>query len=201
MLKAVIKDHKRVIFNGDNYSEEWHKEAEKRGLPHLKDSVTAIPVLGQKKSKDLFKKYKILTPAEVDSRVAIFTDKYAMQIQIESEQMVLMARQLILPAALRHQSMLAEAVASTQGAGVETESEVRALEHFVDLLGRFREKVDALDEADNASEEDPGAHIKLFASKIRPLMDDVRVLGDELETHVAADLWPLPSYREMLFIR
>ncbi|MEM7755077.1 MAG: glutamine synthetase III [Planctomycetota bacterium] len=201
VLKQVIKQHKKVIFNGDNYSDEWHAEAERRGLPNLKDSAAAIPVLGQKKSKDIFKKYKILTPAEVESRVAIFTEKYAMQLQIESEQMVLIARQLIIPAALRHQTLLAEAVAATQGAGVDAESEHRALEVFADLLGRFRAKVDALDEADNASHDDPAAHVKLFGSKIRPLMDDVRDLGDELETHVAADIWPLPSYREMLFIR
>jgi len=201
VLKQAIKAHKKVVFNGDNYSDDWHKEAEERGLPNLKDSMAAIPVLGQKKSKDLFKKYKILTPAEVESRVAIFTEKYAMQLQIESEQMVLIARQLILPAALRHQTVMAEAVAAAQGAGVEAETERRALEHFVHLLARFRDKVDALDETDNASHDDPAAHLKLFANEIKPLMEDVRALADELEVHVAADLWPLPSYREMLFIR
>jgi len=201
VLKAVIKEHKKVIFNGDNYSDEWHSEAEKRGLPNLKDSNAAIPVLGAKKAKSLFKKYKILTPAEVDSRVAIFTEKYAMQLQIESEQMVLIARQLILPAALRHQAVIAEAVSATKNAGVDAASETEALESFVDLLARFRDRVDALDEADNATEDDPAANLKLFATTIRPLMGEVRELGDELETHVAADLWPLPSYREMLFIR
>ncbi len=201
VLKDVIKNHKRVIFNGDNYSEEWHQEAEKRGLPNLKDSVQAIPVLGSKKSKDLFKKYKVLSPAETESRVTIFLEKYAKQVQIESEQMVLMARQLILPAALRHQRVMAEAVASSEGAGVEAPVERKALESFVDLLGRFRTAVDALDEADNFHDDSPLAHAKHLRGKVMPLMEDVRALADELEVNIAADLWPLPSYREMLFIR
>jgi glutamine synthetase len=201
VLKAIIKQHKRVIFNGDNYSDEWHAEAEKRGLPNLKDSIAAIPALGTKQAKSVFKKYKILTPAEVDSRVAIFTEKYAMQLQIESEQMVLMSRQMIIPAAIRYLKLMSEAVGAAQGAGVEADSEVAALEAFVDLLGRFRERVNALDEADNASHDDPAAHLKLFSTTTRPLMEDVRELADELEIHVPSDLWPLPSYREMLFIR
>jgi glutamine synthetase len=201
VLKAIIKQHKRVIFNGDNYSDEWHAEAEKRGLPNLKDSIAAIPALGTKQAKSVFKKYKILTPPRSIRASRSSPRSTPMQLQIESEQMVLMSRQMIIPAAIRYLKLMSEAVGAAQGAGVEADSEVAALEAFVDLLGRFRERVNALDEADNASHDDPAAHLKLFSTTTRPLMEDVRELADELEIHVPSDLWPLPSYREMLFIR
>ncbi|MEM7622368.1 MAG: glutamine synthetase type III, partial [Planctomycetota bacterium] len=201
VLKGIIKEHKKVVFNGDNYSEDWQDEAAKRGLPNIKDSVDALPRLGTKKAKDVFKKFKILKPAEVDSRVTIFFEKLAHQLQIESEQMVLIGRQLILPAAYRQQTMFAEAVAAAEGAGVDTGPQRERLDAFVDLLGRFHVKLDELDTADNHADDDPKRHAKYLRDTIRPLMEDLRVLGDELETHVCADLWPLPSYRELLFLR
>ena len=101
-LQRFHHDHlviaRDIIFNGDNYSEQWQSETEKRGLPNLKNSVEATPVLSSEKSVALFGKYKVLTKAEIDSRVHAAMEKYAKQLQIESEAMVLMARQLILPA-------------------------------------------------------------------------------------------------------
>ena len=92
MLKRLIKEHKRVIFDGDNYSEEWHTEADRRGLPNLKDSVEAFQVLRAKKNVDLFKKYGVLNKAEYDSRIHIAIEKYVKQLAIEAETMVSIAR-------------------------------------------------------------------------------------------------------------
>ena len=201
VLRKVIVEHKRIIFNGDNYSEEWHVEARRRGLPDFKDSVEAIPALGLEKAVTLFEKHKVLNRAELESRVHILMEKYAGQLLIESEAMVLIARQIILPAALQHQHHLARAVASTQDAGVECDDQKAQLEKFVDLVRRFDAALTALADADNYQDEDPFKQARHMKRNVGPLMDTLREVGDELETQVAADLWHLPSYRELLFIK
>jgi glutamine synthetase len=200
-LKKIIKTHKRVLFNGDNYTEEWHTEAEKRGLPNLKHSAEAYPALTSRASIALFKKYKVLSKAEMHSRSNVLLENYVLRCQIESEQMIDIARTLLLPAAIAHQTDLAEAVASTEGAGVDADSLRMHLDQFADLVTRFRNKVDALDLADNYTDDDDLRHAKYFKSKVHPLMDEVRTLADELEKIVADDLWPLPSYHDLLMIR
>ncbi|USN99067.1 MAG: glutamine synthetase III [Phycisphaeraceae bacterium] len=202
VLKAIVKEHKRVIFNGDGYSEAWHAEAARRGLPNMRDSVTAFQVFGSRKAKALFKQYKVLSPAELDSRKHIFFEKYTKQIQIESEQMVLIARQHILPAAMRQQTELAEAVMATEGADVDASAARGALQAFSELVDQLRDKVDELDRLDDVhGGDDPAQHAKYLRDKVIPAMEDCRELADRVEVHVSADLWPLPSYREMLFIR
>ena len=201
VLPQLITKHKRVIFNGDNYSAAWHAEAEKRGLPHYRDSLAAIPVLADKKNVDLFEKYKVLSRSEVESRAHIFIEKFAKELQIESEAMVLMARQLILPAAIEHQTALALSVSALIGAGIKADDSKAALEAFSTLTSQFRKTLDALDEADNHHVADALEHAKYIKSKITPLMAELRQLGDQLETHVSASRWPLPSYRELLFVK
>jgi glutamine synthetase len=201
VLRDIVKQHKRIIFNGDGYSQEWHSEAERRGLPNFRDTVSALPAFGTRKAKSLFSKYKVLKPAELESRMVIFFEKYTKQIQIESEQMVLIGRQYILPAALRQQTIMAEAVAATQGADVDASAGRAELQAFVALVDAFREKINDLDRADDHADADPVRHARHFREKIIPLMQDCRELGDRIETQVSADIWPLPSYREMLFIR
>ncbi|MHB2020551.1 MAG: glutamine synthetase III family protein [Candidatus Xenobia bacterium] len=201
LLQQIIREHKRVIFNGDNYTEEWHKEAARRGLPNLRSTVEAIPVLGTDKNSALFEKYKVLTREELNSRIHIFLEKYVKEVQIEAEAMVLMARQLILPAALEHQTLLANAVNSASTAGVKADKEKDLLVGFVDLVSRFADTLEALDKAATHVGHDPLEHAKYLHSKVLPKMSELRALGDELETRVASHFWPLPSYREMLFIK
>jgi glutamine synthetase len=201
VMQGIIRAHKRVIFNGDGYTAEWHAEAERRGLPNLRDSTAAIPVLKAEKNAALFEKYKVFSRAETESRAYIYIEKYAKEIQIESEAMVLLARQQILPAALAHQTLLATTVAATQSAGVDATSARGQLQAFVSLLSQFVSAVDALDAADNHHDPDAWEHAHHLRNTILPLMQDLRRLGDELETHVASYLWPLPSYRELLFIK
>jgi len=197
LMGEIIRKHKRIIFGGDNYSSEWHAEAKKRGLPNLKDCTTAIPALGAEKNVALFEKYKVLTKEEVESRVHIFAEKYAKEMLIESEAMVLIGRQNILAAALEQQTQLAQALSATEAAGAKAPHLRKHFEQFVDLVERYHQTLDALDEADN--KHDPDA--SYMKKKVEPLMHKLRELADELETQVAADLWPLPSYRELLFVK
>ena len=201
LMQQIIRDHKRILFGGDNYSEEWHAEAERRGLPNLKDCVSSIPVLGAQKNLDLFEKYKVLTREEVESRVHIFMEKYAKELLIESEAMVLIGRQHILSAAILYQTQLAEAVTTTEKAGAKAPHLRRTFEHFVQVVERYGETLDALDLADNYQDHDPLAYATYMKDKVIPLMGKLRELGDELETRIPSDLWPLPSYRELLFVK
>lgn len=201
VLQKTIKAHRRVVFDGDGYSEEWHAEAEKRGLPHLRDSVDALPVITSKSTVAAFRKFKVLTKAELESRRNTYTEQYGMRLRIESETMVLMGRQQILPAAAEHQARLAESVAATEAADVESPGLREELESFVDLVDRFRGALDALDEADNTEYAAASKDAEYMRDKVIPLMEDLRELGDELEARVSDTIWPLPSYRDLLYLK
>ena len=201
VLKKTLKEHKRVCFDGDNYAPEWHKEAARRGLPHLRDSVEAFPVLKAKKTVDLFKKYGVLTKAEVESRYHIAVEKYVKQLDIEAEMMITMTRTMILPAAIRHQTLLAAAVTATEGAGVDCDDTVKSLEAFAGLVSAVRKALAAVETAASHQDDDPLRHATHYRSKVRPAMATLREAADELETLVAADLWPMPTYRELLFLK
>jgi glutamine synthetase len=201
VLKKAIKEHKRVIFDGDNYSSEWHAEAEARGLPNLRDSVDAFGVLRAKKNTDLFKRYNVLTQAELDSRTHIAVEKYIKQLGIEAETMVSLARNQILPAALRHQQLMAEAVAATKAAGVECGDTAAALKSFVELVTNLRMATNNVERAAAHHVADPLKHAAQISRELKPAMNELRNVVDSLETLVAADLWPLPTYRDLLFLK
>jgi len=201
VLKKVLKQHKRVIFDGDNYSGDWHAEAEKRGLPNFRDSVASFPLLRSKKNVDLFRKYNVLSKAELDSRTHIVIEKWVKQLIIEAETMIGMTRTHLLPAALRHQQRVAEAVHTTEQAGVTSPDTTAALKDSVTLVSHLRQTLAALERAVAYHHDDPFKHAQQINSEVRPLMAELRSQVDTLETHVAADLWPLPTYREMLFLK
>ena len=201
VLKHLIKDHKRVIFDGDNYSEEWHAEAERRGLPNLRDSVAAFGVLRARKNVELFKKYGVLSPAEHDSRTHIAIEKYIKQLGIEAETMVSMARNQILPAALKHQQQVAEAIGAMKAAGVDCADTTDALRSFVGLVSKLRTTTAAVERAAAHHDADPTKHAAQISRELKPAMAELRVVVDTLETLIAADLWPLPTYRDLLFLK
>ena len=201
VLKKLIKQHKRVIFDGDNYSEEWHAEAGRRGLPNLKDSVEAFAVLRARKNVDLFRKYGVLSKAEYESRVHIAIEKYVKQLTIEAETMASIARAHILPAALEHQRRTAEAAAATKAAGVDAGETVRALRGFVDLVDEFRRRIADVERLSGHHEADPSRHAAQQARELKPAMARLRESGDAIESLVAAELWPLPTYRDLLFLK
>jgi glutamine synthetase len=201
VLKKLIKQHKRVIFDGDNYSEEWHAEAARRGLPNLRDSVEAFGVLRARKNSDLFRKYGVLSKSEYESRTHIAIEKYVKQLQIEAETMVSIARGHILPAALEHQRRTADAVASTKAAGVDAGETARALRGFVDLVDEFRRRIADVERLSGHHEADPAKHAGQQARELKPAMARLRESGDAIEAQVAADLWPMPTYRDLLFLK
>lgn len=201
VLKKVLKAHRRVIFDGDGYSEEWHAEAAKRGLPVLKDSVAAFPVLTSSKTKKLFRDYDVLTPAEVESRYHISVEKYVKQLMIEGDTMASLTRTHIIPAALEHQTIMADAVASTEAAGVDCADEKVALKQFVQMVSRCRKAVAKLEKTLAHEDGDLASHAAHMARSVVPAMAALRSVVDQLEQNVSADIWPMPSYRELLFLK
>ncbi len=202
LLPGIIKESKKVLFIGDGYSAEWHKEAEARGLPNLRNTVDALPVIVRKDTIELFGKYKVYSERELQSRLTIFAEHYVKTVNVEGRLTSYMARTMILPAAMRYQTIVAGAIAATKAAGVETPSQVDLLKTLSTVIGDFQKATTALDQALNHhAEGEPMAHAKNSRDAILPAMVAVRTLGDKLETLVADDLWPLPTYREMLFIK
>ena len=201
VIRKAIAEHKRVVFDGDNYSADWHQEAEKRGLPHMRNSVEALPVMVAKKNVELFTKYGVLNKVELQSRYNIAIEKYVKQLVIEGEMMVSMARTMILPAALDHQGAVADAVARTEAAGVTVKAQKEALADFVSRVNAFSDAIEELEGAVAHENDDVAAHARHMVTKVIPAMQNLRVLGDALQLEIAADRWPIPTYRELLFLK
>ncbi|MHB1768060.1 MAG: glutamine synthetase III family protein, partial [Phycisphaerae bacterium] len=205
LLAAIIKENKGVIFNGNNYSEEWHKEAEKRGLPNLKTTVDAVPHLITKESVELFGKYKVLTEREIHSRYEIYLEKYVKTINIEVQMTTVIAKTMIIPAALEYQKDVAKSIGAAKAAGVPAASLAEQEKMLADLsasISEMQKKTDALTHlSEHHVAGDTLSHAKYSLDKLIPAMNAVRHAGDHLETVVSDELWPLPTYREMLFIK
>jgi glutamine synthetase len=209
LLKLISREVgkcKRIIFNGDNYTPEWHAEAESRGLLNLRTTLDALPKLSDEKNVKLFEKYGVMTPRELESRAEIFYEQYFKTVNIEGEMTAELARTVVLPAAVRYLDDLLDAYHNYRELGGEHTSKPTGLQKLVDDLNHtINALVDALGELDKQNAELGGddAHSKSHHMRdhVRPAMDGVRVSCDRLERMVPEDLWPLPRYREMLFIR
>jgi glutamine synthetase len=203
LLSDIIKQHKRVIFNGDGYSEAWHAEAEKRGLPNMKTTVDAVPALIAKDTIELFGKFKVLNERELHSRYEIYLENYNKTINIEAQLTASIAKTYILPAAIRYQGEVAHSLAAVKAAGVNNlEEQQNLLSDISKTIAELQKKTAALVHAtEHAGAGDAISHARHSKDAILPAMRAVRELGDKLETVVADDLWPLPTYREMLFIK
>ena len=205
VCKEVLTENKRVLFNGDNYSQEWHNEAEKRGLPNLKNTIEALPQLATKETKELFSKYHVLTEEEVLSRYVVQLENYCKTINIEALLTATIATTMILPAAMQYQARVASTIVQTKEAvsGIELGGEEKLLRDIVDRVNKLKfavEKLDALNSEVDEGENDVLHHAKFYQAKVIPAMNAVRTIADELETMVDDSLWPLPKFREMLYI-
>lgn len=202
LLPGILKESKKVVFNGDGYSEEWHKEAEKRGLPNLKSTVESIPVIIRKDAIELFAKYKVFSEKELVARYNIFSEKYVKEVSIEAKSMVNIAKTMITPAGIRYQGEVANAVVTTKQAGVDNAAQADLLKTLSVTLSGFQAATASLDKVvHHHPEGDAFAHAKYIKDSVIPKMVELRKLGDTLEEMVADDLWPLPTYQEMLFIK
>jgi len=192
VVKQSWAENKQIVFDGDNYAEEWHKEAEKRGLYNLRSTPEALPWLTEKGTVGLFKKYKVLSKRELDARCEVFTEQYATKVNIESETAAAIARTMLLPAAVRHLNEL-------RASGLEEligEVEPLIKEFHVALL-----KLEDVNLKDNQDDSSPAKWAAYMHDRVIPAMDDLRDVADRLEGIVADSLWPLPKYSEMLFIK
>ena len=203
ILPKMIAESKKVIFNGDGYSEAWHKEAESRGLPNRRNTIDSIPDIISPKAIALFGKYGVLSERELHSRYEIYLENYQKTINIESGLTLQIANRQILPAALRYQGEVALSIAQLKAAGVAApKGQIDLLNELTATIEELQQGITALAKAtDHHAGEGSMAHAKHSRDAIIPAMNAVRVAGDKLEGMVADDLWPLPTYQEMLFIK
>ena len=200
VLAEIIQQHGAVIFNGNGYSAEWHAEAEKRGLPNYKTAVDALPVLQKPEVIALFDKYKVLSPRELGSRYETYLEQYNKTINVEANLTAKIAKTSILPAALRYQSALAENVNAVKTAGLVPDTVV--LKQVTELIGKLQGALASLaTAAGHHGAENALAEAKHFCGEVLPAMAKVREASDALEGVVEDDLWPLPTYQEILFIK
>ena len=201
LLRKTIKAHKRIIFNGNGYSNDWQKEAAKRGLLNLKNTVDALPEIVKPGVVKAFEKFKVLTEAELHARFEINLETYCKTINIEAQLMVLMANRYILPAAFEYQKQVGESVAAARAGGVPSKEGKKVLAQIVKLTDAFRVQTEklaaALDHTSTSSEK----HAKYMRDVIVPGMVKLRDIGDQIEVVVPHAVWPLPTYREMLFVK
>jgi glutamine synthetase len=202
-LPDIIKRAKPVLFNGDNYSEEWHAEAEQRGLPNLKSTVDALPTLRNPEKVKTLTRYGVYSESELVSRFNILCEAYAAQINIEGETAGNLAKTMVLPAAHRWLHHLAECLATQKAAGIESPAGGDSANQLAQSITATEQAVIALDKhlASVVESDDPYDAAKHMHDMVFPAMEELRKCADYLEQVVPDDLWPLPSYREMLFIR
>jgi glutamine synthetase len=202
LLQNVIKEHKRIIFNGNGYSQEWEKEAKKRGLLNLKNTVDALPQLVAKPVIALFEKYKILNERELHARFEIMVETYNKTVNVEGQLMVLMANRYILPAAFEYQKNIGDSVAAVKAAGGKSIEGKKALDKLTKLIDEFKRRADRLEHAlEHESNGSSEKHAKHYRDVVVPAMAALRESGDALELMVPHGTWPLATYREMLFIK
>ena len=203
LLQNAVKESKQVLFNGDNYTESWHAEAERRGLPNRRTAIDSLPDLIAARSVKLFSRYGILNERELHSRYEIFLESYRKTINIESQLTIQIATRMILPAALRYQAQIGEALANLKATGAIVPKVQAAL--LSELVAAIEDLCSATDQLVAATDEHPEgdslAHAKHARDAIIPAMSAVRAAGDKLEGMVPDDLWPLPTYQDMLFVK
>ncbi|MGI6083872.1 MAG: glutamine synthetase III [Acetivibrionales bacterium] len=202
VVKDIIQNHKRIIFNGNNYSEEWVSEAEKRGLPNLKTAVDAIPALIKEKNIELFKRTGVLTPIEVHSRYEIQLENYIKTVRIEALTMAEMISRQILPAALYYVKRVADTVSALNSAGADSKSTKSVLDKLVVLTSSLRIDADALNDSIETLDKMTGDSLikaRAYKEMVIPIMEDLRKDADRLENLMDANLWPIPTYGDLLF--
>ncbi|HEX9044731.1 MAG TPA: glutamine synthetase III [Candidatus Limnocylindrales bacterium] len=193
ILARIARDNKQVLFEGNGYAEEWHREAERRGLPNNRTTVDALPALSTQKARDLFTRFGVLSERELAARADIAWEHYVKVSNIEASCALDIARTMIMPAALRYLGVLAGAGAS-RGAHEMCERVAGMTDQLADAISGLEAAQQAAHSAGSVE-----AEARSFAGSVIPAQARLRDAADALETLVADDLWPLPKYRELLF--
>ena len=202
LIKGTFRVHKRIIFNGNNYSDEWAAEAKKRGLSHLKTAVDALPVFVSQKSVALFVRHNVFTEPELQSRYEILMENYCKTIHIEALTMADLVRGKIIPACIDYQNDLSSLLARKKACGAyDVSLEEHLLGRMAELSSCLLKKLTALEDAIPASgeERDIVSQARFFRDRVCVSLSELRLVVDELETLVAKKHWPLPTYSQMLY--
>ena len=201
LIKKYLTEHQRIVFNGNGYSDAWVEEAERRGLPNIKSMVDAIPALTTDKAIGLFEKFHVFTKAELESRAEIQYETYAKAINIEAKAMIDIASKQIIPAVIKYTKSLADTVNSVTAAGAEASVQSELLAETSGLLSDTKVALQKLIDLDKKSEEVPeGTELAhYFHEEIVPAMAELRAPVDALEMIVDKEMWPMPSYGDLMF--
>jgi glutamine synthetase len=200
VLGTIAREHGAVVFGGNGYSDEWQIEAEKRGLPNLRNTLDALPAFTKPENIAVLGKYNVLSEREVLSRYDIFLEKYARDVNTEAQLALEIAKTQILPAALTYQQQLAATALNLKALGKEPNTTI--LDDVVTLSDALTDGITNLEHrlAHNGM-EDLMEHAKHYRDEVLPIMSDIRKTVDALEEIISDELWPLPTYQEMLFIK
>ncbi len=199
VITDSIREHTKIVFNGDGYSEAWHKEAvEERGLLNLTTTPDALATLTDEKNVSLFETYDVLSERELESRKEILTEQYALTLNVEASTTQSIAKTLVLPAAIRYLAELSETAEGIGGLGLDVSGTKETASVVVDQVNALRTALGGLAKARDAAHKAKDES-KAMKDKVIPAMTKVRAACDALEKELPADLWPLPTYRDMLF--
>jgi glutamine synthetase len=201
IITEIVKKHKRVIFNGNNYTDEWVKEAAKRGLPNITSTVAAIETLTTDKAVKVYEKHGVLSKEEVHSRYEIYLENYTKTINIEALTMLEMAKRQIFPAAVEFAGNVASSIGSLKNVSVKSKSAEKLLSQLTATMDSFGKNVDALETALDKVKPGDNAlkHAQYYRDVVFIAMAKVRADGDMLETMVDSDVWKMPTYADLLF--
>ncbi len=201
VLRVVVSHSKPIIFNGDNYTEAWHEEAAARGLLNLRSTLDALDHLLDKKNVEIFEKYDVLSERELESRHEIMMEQYFLTINIEAETTETLARTMVLPAAVRYLSELVDTLARGKEVGLSFAGVHETAEAVGGMIDALRAAIDALIMQNKQREDNLEENARHMKNEVIPAMEAVRHAADDLERAVPHDLWPLPTYREILFVK
>jgi glutamine synthetase len=203
MVKKTIKEHKRIIFNGNGYSEEWPVEAEARGLENLKSTVDAMPVMLREKNIKLMNDFGVMSPTEMHARYEVGLENYSKVLNIEALTMLEMANQQIVPAIISYEKQLSTTIASMKAVNpnIPCKAEESQLATLADCADSIWESIDELRTARKAAHHEPDAlkSARMFHDEVIPIMDKLRAAADHAEQVCGEGYWPLPTYTKMLW--
>jgi glutamine synthetase len=201
IIKEVVNKHGRIIFNGNNYSADWVKEAKKRGIPNISNTVDALAAMATPEAAKLFEKYGVLSGSEIHSRYEIYLEKYAKDINIEAQASVAMVKNLFIPVVVKYTGELASVITSLKSASAPVSVQKDLLTKISILLDTASNKLQDLDGVLKKAQGTHEAKARAIAyrDKVVPAMNDLRVDIDTLETLLPSSQWPVPSYADMLF--
>ena len=201
LIKKLFTDHKRIVFNGNGYSDEWVEEAARRGLPNITSMVDAIPALVTYKAVKLFESFGVFTKAELESRVEIQYEAYSKAINIEAKSMIDIASKQIIPSVISYTTELAGSVAAVKEAGADASVQSDLLTEISSYLKDMKSALDALIKAtdESATITDAATQAKAYRDNVKTAMDALRAPADKLEMLVDKEFWPFPSYGDLLF--